>query len=203
MLNLPNLLTLSRIAVIPPLIALFYWRDPLANWVACGLFTAAAFTDFFDGYVARMRHQRSRLGTMMDPIADKLLVASAVVMLVAFDRAPVIPVLVILCREFLVSGLREYLAELAVGMPVSRLAKWKTMIQMVAIGVLLVGPAGPVFVAPWLTTPLVGEGLLWIAVALTLITGFDYLRASLRHMRRPLARGRKGVRSARTATPAS
>ena len=116
-LNLPNWLTLSRIGVIPPLIALFYWDSPLAGWVACGLFTVAGITDFFDGYLARTRNEHSLLGRMLDPIADKLLVASVILMLVAFDRAPLFASVVILCRELLVSGLRDFLAELRVGMP--------------------------------------------------------------------------------------
>ena len=184
--SLPNILTLSRIGVIPPLIALFYWDSPLAGWVAMGLFTVAGFTDFFDGYLARSMRQHSRLGRMLDPIADKLLVASVIVMLVAFQRAPLFAALVILCRELLVSGLREFLAELSVSVPVSRLAKWKTVIQMVAIGFLLVGDAGPAFFHPAVTTVLIGDVLLWSAAVLTLITGFDYLRAGLKHMHGPV-----------------
>jgi cardiolipin synthase len=208
--NLPNILTLSRIGVIPPLIALVYWDSPLAGWVACGLFTLAGFTDFFDGYFARSRRQLSRVGRVLDPIADKLLVASVIIMLVAVDRAPVIAALIILCRELMVSGLREYLAEISVGMPVSRLAKWKTVIQMVAIGFLLVGEAGPTFGAPFLTTVMVGETLLWIAAALTVLSGFDYLRAGLMHMNRPLPRARSRrrraratIRAARSTSPAA
>ena len=140
--NLPNLLTLSRIAVIPLLVLLFYWDNPISGWVSLGLFTVAAVTDFFDGYFARSLNQHSLLGRMLDPIADKLLVASVILMLVAFQRAPVLAALVILCRELLVSGLREFLAEIRVGMPVSRLAKWKTFIQMFSIGFLLVGEVG-------------------------------------------------------------
>lgn len=181
-LNLPNWLTLSRIGVIPPLIALFYWGSPLAGWVSCGLFTIAGITDFFDGYLARTRNEHSLLGRMLDPIADKLLVASVILMLVAFGRAPLFASVIILCRELLVSGLREFLAELRVGMPVSRLAKWKTVIQMVAIGFLLVGATGPVFFHPAVTTVLIGEVLLWIAAVLTLVTGFDYLRLALKHV---------------------
>jgi len=202
MLNLPNILTLSRIGVIPPLIALFYWHNPMAGWVMMGLFAVAGITDFFDGYIARSRRQISRLGRMLDPIADKLLVASTVIMLVAFGHAPALAALVILCREIMVSGLREFLAEIKVGMPVSRLAKWKTMIQMVAIGFLLVGEAGPVFWPPYVTTPVVGVVLLWLAVALTLITGFDYLRAGLKHMREPGPKPprRAGVKAAGSTT---
>ncbi len=183
--NLPNLLTLSRIAVIPLLVLLFYWDDPISRWVSLGLFTVAAVTDFFDGYFARSLNQHSLLGRMLDPIADKLLVASVVLMLVAFQRAPVLAALVILCRELLVSGLREFLAEIRVGMPVSRLAKWKTFIQMFAIGFLLVGEVGPTFFHPAITTLLIGEVLIWIAAILTLVTGYDYLRLGWRHAYEP------------------
>ncbi len=185
--TLPNLLTLSRIAVIPLLIALFYWGNPLSGWVAVGLFTVAAITDFFDGYFARSMDQHSRLGQMLDPIADKLLVASVVLMLVAFERAPVLAAMVILCRELLVSGLREFLAEIGVSMPVSRLAKWKTFIQMFALGFLLVGEAGPNFFHPQVTTVLIGEILIWSAAILTLVTGYDYLRAVWSHLQGPAA----------------
>ena len=184
--TLPNLLTLSRIGVIPLLVALFYWDSPFAGWVSCGLFAVAAITDFFDGYLARSWSQQSRLGRMLDPIADKLLIASVILMLVAFDRAPIIAALIILCRELLVSGLREFLAELSVSVPVSRLAKWKTVMQMIAIGFLLVGEAGPYFFDPLITTVLVGEVLLWGAALLTLVTGFDYLRAGLKHLDGPV-----------------
>ncbi len=182
MLNLPNLLTLSRIGVIPPLVALFYWDHPLSGWVALALFALGGATDYFDGYLARSRKQLSKLGRMLDPIADKLLVASVILMLVAFGRAPVLASLVILCRELLVSGLREYLAEINVGVPVTLLAKWKTTIQMIALGFLLVGDAGPTFFHPLLTTTFIGETLLWIAAVVTLITGFDYLLVGLRHV---------------------
>lgn len=182
MTSLPNLLTISRIAVIPVVIATFYMQGAIWHWVAMVLFAAAAITDFFDGYVARSRNQISHLGRFLDPIADKLLVAAVLLMLAAFNRFSewtVLPAVVILCREILVSGLREFLAELRVGMPVSRLAKWKTAIQMVALPVLLVGDAGP----QWLPTRAIGEVGLWLAAVLTLITGWDYLQAGLRHIR--------------------
>src|SRR5215212_6352506 len=181
--SLPNLLTLSRILAIPVVIATFYMEGDLARWFGCVLFTAAALTDWLDGHVARRWSQQSELGRFLDPIADKLLVAATLLMLTAFERLPagaLLPALVILCREILVSGLREYLAELRVGLPVSRLAKWKTAIQMVAIGVLIVGSAGPAF----LPVVAIGETLLWVAALLTLVTGYDYLRAGLAHMTR-------------------
>ncbi|MCR6629027.1 MAG: CDP-diacylglycerol--glycerol-3-phosphate 3-phosphatidyltransferase [Magnetospirillum sp.] len=184
MTSLPNLLTLSRIVVIPLVVATFYVDGALARWIACGLFVAAAVTDWFDGYLARSRNQVSALGRFLDPIADKLLVSAVLLMLVAFDRvspASVLPALVILLREILVSGLREFLAEIRISMPVSRLAKWKTGFQMVALAVLLVGDMGP----RELPVRLAGEACLWVAAILTMITGWDYLQSGLKHMRAP------------------
>lgn len=181
--NLPNLLTLSRIASIPLLVATFYIDSPLGNWLGLAILTVAGFTDFFDGYLARALSQQSMLGKFLDPIADKLLVSSLILMLVAFNRIPgiaILPAVVILCREILVSGLREFLAGAQVGMPVSKLAQWKTTLQMFMLGFLMVGSVGPMF-GP-LTTTDVGVIGLWIAAALTLITGYDYLRAGLRHV---------------------
>ena len=184
--SLPNLLTLSRILAIPVVVVSFYLSGDYARWLGCALFSAAAITDWLDGHVARRWEQQSELGRFLDPIADKLLVSATLFMLTAMGRLSahaVLPALVILCREILVSGLREYLAGLRVGMPVSRLAKWKTAIQMVAIGVLIVGDAG------WHVLPVVaiGETLLWIAAILTLVTGYDYLRAGLPHIAQPTA----------------
>ncbi len=185
MTSLPNLLTLSRILVIPLIVATFYVDGEAVRWVACGLFVVAAITDFFDGYFARRRNSVSRLGRFLDPIADKLLVAAVLLMLTAFHRLTqlsVLPALVILLREILVSGLREYLAELKVGMPVSRLAKWKTGIQMTALPTLLVGDAAP----HWLPAQTIGEVFLWAAAVLTLVTGWDYMQAGFKHMQGPV-----------------
>jgi cardiolipin synthase len=182
--TLPNILTVSRILVIPLIIGTFYIDGGTARWIACGLFIAAAVTDFFDGYVARRRNSVSSLGRFLDPIADKLLVAAVLLMLTAFGRVTqvsVLPAVVILLREILVSGLREFLADLRVGMPVSNLAKWKTGIQMTALPALLVGDAAPY----WLPAQMIGEVCLWAAAVLTLITGWDYLRAGLKHMHEP------------------
>ncbi len=181
--NLPNLLTLFRIAVIPGLVALFYIESRFASWLACGLFSLAAITDFLDGYIARVTKQQSAFGRFLDPVADKLLVSSALLMMVAFGQISglvILPALVILCREITVSGLREYLAGLQVSVPVSQLAKWKTTLQMVAIAVLIVGDNGPRDI------PVVeiGEVGLWAAAILTIVTGYDYLRAGLRHIER-------------------
>ncbi len=181
--NLPNLLTLFRIAVIPGLVALFYIESRFASWLACGLFSLAAITDFLDGYIARVTKQQSAFGRFLDPVADKLLVSSALLMMVAFGQISglvILPALVILCREITVSGLREYLAGLQVSVPVSQMAKWKTTLQMVAIAVLIVGDNGP------RDNPVVeiGEVGLWAAAILTIVTGYDYLRAGLRHIER-------------------
>ena len=179
--TLPNLLTLSRIVVIPALVAAFYLPGTMANWVTFALFAAAGVTDYFDGALARKHGITSAFGRFLDPVADKLLVAATILMLVAVDRVVgwhILPALVILCREIFVSGLREFLAELRVGMPVTKLAKWKTATQITALSVLLIGDAG------WAPLHLVevGLGLLWVAGVLTLVTGYDYLRAGLKHM---------------------
>ena len=179
MLNLPNILTLSRIAAIPLVVACFWLDRGWSQWLSMILFVAACVTDWFDGYFARRYHQISRFGRFLDPIADKLLVAAALLMLVnsgQLSGVHVLAALIILAREILVSGLREFLAELRVGLPVSQLAKWKTGAQMVAIAVLLLGDAVPPFIGA------IGLALIWIAAALTLITGYDYLRTGLRHM---------------------
>jgi len=180
-LNLPNVLTLSRVAVIPVFVGAFFLEGALANWVALGLFVAAGATDFFDGFFARRRAQSSDFGRFLDPIADKLLVATALLMLAGFGRiagVALIAAAIILLREIVISGLREYLGGLNVAVPVSKLAKWKTTVQMVAIGFLIVGAAGPAA----MPTVLVGEVLLWTAAVLTIVTGYDYMRAGMRHI---------------------
>src|SRR6201987_2399048 len=185
--SVPNLLTYARIAAVPAVVACMYWADILQGglwlrWVALTIFIAAGVTDFFDGYFARAWGQLSTFGRMLDPIADKLLVASCLLMLAANGTIKgwsLWAAVVILCREILVSGLREYLAELRVGVPVTRLAKWKTTGQMVAVGFLIVGEAGDRIV-PVVTE--VGILLLWLSAILTLYTGWDYMRAGLRYM---------------------
>jgi cardiolipin synthase len=189
--TLPNLLTFSRIVAIPLVVITFYVPAPEGPWIGCFLFALAAFTDWLDGKLARMWQQQSELGRFLDPIADKLLVVAVLFMLGALQlrQTPspgtlsltllyILPALVIISREILVSGLREYLAGLRVRLPVSRLAKWKTGIQMGAIGVLLIGDAGP----SALPLILIGELMLWAAAVLTIITGYDYLRAGLSHI---------------------
>src|SRR3954469_1245848 len=193
--DLPNILTLSRIAAIPLLVVLVAINDPITDLSACILFSAAAVTDYFDGKLARSRRQQSDLGRMLDPIADKLLVGAALMMLAGTDRLSglgLYPAIVIMLREILVSGLREYLAGLRIGLPVTKLAKWKTGFQMGAIGTLLAGDsAAPLLHLSWLRVSTIGEAGLWVAAALTLITGWDSLTAGWRHASMPArARGR-------------
>ena len=181
-LNLPNLLTYARIIMVPMVAGLVIWGGALAHWLALGIFIIAAITDFFDGWLARRWQLQSSLGRMLDPIADKLLVAAALLALVGdntIEGAHLWAAIIILCREVLVSGLREYLAELRVSVPVTQLAKWKTTIQFIAMCFLIAGPAGDV-VLPYNT--LIGLSLLWVAAGLTLYTGYDYFRAGVGHM---------------------
>ncbi|MFC7396984.1 CDP-diacylglycerol--glycerol-3-phosphate 3-phosphatidyltransferase [Chelatococcus sp. GCM10030263] len=181
--NLPNMLTYGRILAVPALVVCLFWpQDAWTRWLAFSIFIAAAITDYFDGYLARAWKQQSALGRMLDPIADKLLVAASLLMLVAggtINSWSLWAAIIILCREILVSGLREFLAELQVSVPVTKVAKWKTTLQLVALGFLVAGPAGD-DVVTGITR--IGLGLLWIAAVLTLYTGFDYFRAGLRHL---------------------
>ena len=186
--DLPNLLTLSRIFAIPLLVLFVAIRAPWADMVACALFSAAAITDYFDGKIARNRQITSDFGRMLDPIADKLLVGAALMLLAGFDRLPnwaLLPAIVIMLREILVSGLREYLAGINLGLPVTSLAKWKTGFQMGALGTLLAGDTGAAVIGlGFLPVSLIGELMLWTAAALTLVTGWDYVAAGLRHAAR-------------------
>jgi cardiolipin synthase len=182
-LNLPNMLTYGRLAAVPLVVAFLFWPTEFwARWTALAIYTAAAITDFFDGYLARAWSQQSSLGRMLDPIADKLLVAAVLLVLVA-DKTiagwSLWAAIVILCREILVSGLREYLAELRVSVPVSTVAKWKTTTQLVALGFLIAGPAGEAVLPGSIRLGIV---LLWIAAILTLYTGWDYMKASYDHV---------------------
>ena len=188
--DLPNLLTLSRIAVIPLMVVLAALRTPATDFAACVVFGLAGITDYFDGKLARDRKQTSDLGRMLDPIADKLLVAAALMMLVGMGHLSALglyPAIVIMLREILVSGLREYLAGVRVGLPVTRLAKWKTGFQMGALGALLAVDGSAVLLGiPWLPVSTIGEAMLWVAAALTLLTGWDYLTTGLRHAAAPV-----------------
>ncbi len=187
--DLPNVLTLSRIAAIPLLVLFAALRTPAGDLASCVVFSIAAITDYFDGKLARSRKQQSDLGRMLDPIADKLLVAAALMMLVGLDRLSrlgLYPAIVIMLREILVSGLREYLAGIRVRLPVTNLAKWKTGFQMGALGALLAGTNGAALIhLGFLPVAIIGEAMLWIAAALTLVTGWDYLTAGLRHAQAP------------------
>ncbi|MGO4707251.1 CDP-diacylglycerol--glycerol-3-phosphate 3-phosphatidyltransferase [Microvirga sp. 2MCAF38] len=181
--NLPNMLTYGRLVAVPLVVALMFWpEDHWSRWAALGVFAVAAITDYFDGYFARAYAQQSALGRMLDPIADKLLVAASLLMLVA-DKTihgwALWAAIVILCREILVSGLREFLAELRVSVPVSRVAKWKTTLQLLALGFLIAGPAGET-VLPG--TVVIGTILLWVAAILTIYTGWDYFKTGIRHV---------------------
>jgi cardiolipin synthase (CMP-forming) len=186
-LSLPNILTYARIAAIPVVVGCVYAQSILdgplwLRWVAVAVFIAAGVTDFLDGYYARIWGQQSAFGRMLDPIADKLLVASCLLMLAAdgiIHGWTLWAAIVILCREILVSGLREYLAALRVSVPVTKLAKWKTTAQLVAIGFLLAGEAGDL-VVPGIT--LTGLVLLGVAAIVTIYTGWDYFRAGVHHL---------------------
>jgi cardiolipin synthase (CMP-forming) len=172
---------------VPAVVACLYWQDILQGglwlrWVAVVIFISAGVTDVLDGYYARKRGEQSAFGRMLDPIADKLLVASCLLMLAADGTIrgwSLWAAIVILCREILVSGLREYLAGLRVSVPVTQFAKWKTTLQLVAVGFLIAGEAGDAVVP--VVTP-IGLALLWLSALLTLYTGWDYFRAGVRHL---------------------
>jgi cardiolipin synthase (CMP-forming) len=182
MLSLPNLLTLSRIVAVPVLVALMWTPEPLPYAFAFALYAIVGVTDYFDGWLARRMGSVSKLGAFLDPIADKIMVASVLLMLTAVDRIDgvhVVAAIAILLREIMVSGLREFLGGTQVSMPVSRLAKWKTTFQMIAQGALILAVATPNL--EWMQW--LGLASLWAAALLTVITGWDYLRIGLRHMR--------------------
>jgi cardiolipin synthase (CMP-forming) len=186
MMSLPNLLTLSRIVTVPLLIALLWFPGwELGYALGFALYCLMGITDYFDGYLARAQGQVSKLGVFLDPIADKIMVAAVIMMLVgtrheaaSIQGLSLIPAIVILLREIAVSGLREFLAGLRVSIPVSKLAKWKTTLQIVALGALILAGALPA--QAWIHVT--GIAALWAAAALTLITGWDYLRVGLKHM---------------------
>jgi len=179
--SLPNLLTYLRILAVPAVVlCLFLIKGDAGRWWALGVYVGACLTDWLDGYLARVWQQQSLLGRMLDPIADKLLVGTTLLMLAydnTIDGPAVGAAAVILCREILVSGLREFLAELNVKVHVTQLAKWKTTMQMIALGILVAGPAGDKIV-PGVTA--IGLAMLWVAAGLTLWTGYDYLKAAVR-----------------------
>ncbi len=181
--NLPNVLTYGRIAAAPLVGLTYYIPYNWGPWIAFVIFCAASITDYFDGYFARIWHQQSALGRMLDPIADKLLVAVSILILVAdgiLDGWSIWAAIIVLMREIFVSGLREFLAELRVSLPVTRLAKWKTTMQLVAIAALLIAPA----LQGAKSGILIDMGLtfFWAAAIVTLYTGYDYFRAGLKHL---------------------
>lgn len=182
MLTLPNILTLSRIVTVPVLVGLLWFPHwEFGYGLAFGVYCLMGITDYFDGYLARAQGAVSKLGIFLDPIADKIMVASVIVMLIAtrdIQGWHVIAGLIILLREIAVSGLREFLAEVRVSVPVSKLAKWKTTFQLVCLGALILAGALPS--QEWIK--LVGLTTLWFAAVLTLITGWDYLRVGVKHM---------------------
>lgn len=196
MLSLPNILTLSRIAMIPLLAALLWWPGWHSGYLwAFVLYCLMGFTDYFDGYLARSSGAVSKLGQFLDPIADKIMVVSVILVLAAMGvlRGPyvgdahVIAGMIIVIREIAVSGLREFLGPLQVSVPVSKLAKWKTTFQLVSLGALILGQGLPGWVVDVggqvINLPhTVGLTTLWAAAVLTVITGWDYLRVGLKHM---------------------
>ena len=181
MLTLPNILTLSRIVAVPLLVILLWHPQPSHYALCFALYVLMGVTDYFDGYLARAQGAVSRLGVFLDPIADKIMVAAVIVMLVFtrdIDEWNVVAAIVILVREIAVSGLREFLAQLSVSVPVSKLAKWKTTFQLVSLGGIILAGALP----GWEWVRFTGVFSLWAAAILTLVTGWDYLRVGLRHM---------------------
>jgi CDP-diacylglycerol--glycerol-3-phosphate 3-phosphatidyltransferase len=176
--DIPNILTLMRIMLIPVMVGSFYVEDKTVHYFAAGIFIFASITDYFDGFLARKLHAQTSLGKVLDPIADKLLVASTLMMLVHFDRAPVLPTIAILCREILVSGLREYLSDIAINLPVSNFGKIKTALQMLAIIILLLGEEGTGFKF----ADIFGDIMIWIAATLTLVSGYAYCKEGFKHL---------------------
>ena len=182
--NLPNCLTLSRIIIIPLVAVLVMVHKPVTDLLACILFIIAGITDYLDGKLARAWRQLSDFGKMFDPIADKLLVGIILIVMAGYDRLPyggLIPAMIILAREILVSGLREYLSSFEISLPVTKLAKWKTTFQMVAIGFLLAGDSSAELLnINWFPVNVIGSILLWIAAILTMITGWGYIHTGIR-----------------------
>ena len=183
--NIPNMLTLGRVWVIPLIVATFFFKEAWAAWTGVVLFALAGITDYMDGYLARHLKQGSCFGRVLDPIADKLLVGSILVMLAYTGRLDnyylILPAVIILCREILVSGLREFLAEIKVGLPVTKLAKWKTTFQMIALPVLMSGEYGAKI--PYLHAEIIGPVALWFAALMTVITGYDYWKSGSKYLK--------------------
>ncbi len=176
--SIPNALTILRIALIPVLIVSFYIDGVIARYISVGIFVGASLTDYIDGLLARMWRAETRFGRILDPVADKMLIASTLLMLVHKDIAPVVPAVAILCREIFVSGLRENLAEFKISIPVSRMAKLKTFVQMSSIIILLLGEN----VVNTAYILIIGKIGIWVAACLTIITGYAYLREGFKYI---------------------
>ena len=185
-LKIPNILTIGRIILVPIFILTFYLPGALGDWIPFFIFVLASFTDFLDGLLARLYKEESKLGELLDPIADKIIVASALVLLVmkgTIINYEVIAAIIILTREILISGLREFLAKVQVSMPVTGLAKFKTFIQMFAIAILLTGESGNKLINfQDYNAHTIGLIFLWMSAFLTLYTGYDYVKKGIDHV---------------------
>ena len=183
--KIPNLLTIGRIIIVPFFVLAFYLPGFYGDLTACVLFVIASFTDFLDGMLARMMGEESKLGELLDPIADKIIVATALILLVmdgTIRNYEVIAAIIILTREILISGLREFLAKGKIKLPVSNLAKLKTVLQMVSIALLLSGDTGNrILNFQDYNAQTIGIILLWLSAALTLFTGYEYMRKGIDH----------------------
>ena len=183
--KIPNILTIGRIIIVPFFVLAFYLPGFYGDLTACVLFVIASFTDFLDGMLARMMGEESKLGELLDPIADKIIVATALILLVmdgTIRHYEVIAAIIILTREILISGLREFLAKGQIKLPVSNLAKLKTFLQMLAIALLLTGETGnKILNFQDYNAQTIGIILLWLSAFLTLYTGYEYLRKGIDH----------------------
>jgi len=184
-LKIPNILTIGRIILVPFFIGTFYLPGAMGDWIPFFIFLLASFTDFLDGLLARLYKVESKLGEILDPVADKIIVTSALILLVMDDTIKnyeVIAAIIIMIREILISGLREFLAKVQVAMPVTSLAKFKTFIQMFSIAILLTGESGNKIISVGdFNAQSIGIILLWLSAFLTLYTGYDYVRKKIHH----------------------
>ena len=184
-LKIPNILTIGRIILVPFFIGTFYLPGAMGDWIPFCIFVLASFTDFLDGLLARLYKEESKLGELLDPVADKIIVGSALVLLVMYDNIKyyeVIAAIIIMIREILISGLREFLAKARITIPVTKLAKFKTFIQMFAIAILLTGESGNKIINFGdYDAHSIGIVLLWLAAFLTIYTGYDYVRRKIHH----------------------
>ena len=184
-LKIPNILTIGRIILVPFFIGAFYLPGALGDWIPFFIFVLASFTDFLDGLLARLYKEESKLGELLDPIADKIIICSALVLLIMDDIIKdyeVVAAIIILIREILISGLREFLAKVQITMPVTNLAKYKTFIQMFAIAILLTGESGnKIFNFGDYDANSLGITFLWLSAFLTVYTGYDYVKKRIHH----------------------